>query len=252
MLGLVMNTAGQNLTVSHKLAGGLRINGRAPSETRAESQASSVDKPENSQGPEAKEAAAKEISARFADTLLGRLMNDKDNQKSPEEAKALLDSILNTAREIKEQFGQPAANQVMAEILTNTERRVSAENIANAVGGVLRNISGQNKLVLYKSDISEEEYAQVQETEKKLKDFLKFLNAKEEASPGPDGEPAPKGLTAALNGYFGLPGLAVKEEDQKFFDDDFAWLSEAQIVGKEPEKHGLFHHIRGRVRPGKP
>ena len=78
MLGLVMNKAGQDLAISQKLAGGLRINGQAPSELEAESQATAVGKPENSQGPEAVETEAKEISARFADTLWGVLMNGAD------------------------------------------------------------------------------------------------------------------------------------------------------------------------------
>jgi len=236
----IRDKADQNSTSWRKLAGGLRINGQTASEAQAANQAPAVDKPEDSQGPEAKEAAAKEISARFADTFLGRLLNDKDNPKSLEEAQALLDSILDTVEEIKEQFGQPAANEVMAEILTNTERRLSAENIAKAIGGVLQNISYFNKLTIQKGGLSEEEYAQTQETEKKLKDMVKFLNAKEEDSSGPDGS-APKGLTAALNGYFGLPGLEIKEEDQKFFDDDFAWLSEAQIREKNQSSSSHDH-----------
>jgi hypothetical protein len=71
MPGLAMNTAGQGLTVAQKLAGGLRINGRALSETRAVGQASAVGKPENSQGLKIREIGKREADNSVRDIVPG-------------------------------------------------------------------------------------------------------------------------------------------------------------------------------------
>jgi hypothetical protein len=190
-----------------------------------------------SPAPNSEEAVAqkKNVAENFASTLLSRLttlQNQGDDiKKSPEEAQGLVDSITEAIEEIKKQFGQGAANEAMAAILSNTEDKLSGDRVASAISGVLQGIAGLNNATLKDQSVTAEKYEAAKETEQKLKDFVEYLNQGTVES----GDKKTSGLSGALNDYFGNPELP--EEDQKRFTANFAWMTGAEIAAQEAEKN---------------
>ncbi|MDR1085152.1 MAG: hypothetical protein LBP22_09935 [Deltaproteobacteria bacterium] len=68
----------------------------------------------------------KKSTANFETAITERLANDRDHQKSQEEAEELVESVLGVIDQIKSDFGQEMATDAMAKILTDTEQRINA------------------------------------------------------------------------------------------------------------------------------
>ncbi|UQZ91384.1 hypothetical protein C4J81_18980 (plasmid) [Deltaproteobacteria bacterium Smac51] len=220
------------------LAGKLKIGGVAAGEAQGAADAQgtglSVKKTEAAasksvtQSQQASEAANKNVAQNFESTLMRRLTKARNeaeaDEKTPEELEAMMGSIMDTVKEVKKEFGNETANQLMAEILTGTEKGVSGDRIAGAVSTVLKGIKNSNNAVINKSDVTADELAKAEELNKKLESFVGFLNKGDADEEGGS-------LNSALNSYFGFSKMA--EDDQKNFGDDFAWLSANQIRANE-------------------
>lgn len=69
-----------------------------------------------------KAAGLQQVVKNFSETLISRLEKDQlqaDNKerKSPEEIQTLVENVNSAIEEVKAEFGQAAANQVMANIM---------------------------------------------------------------------------------------------------------------------------------------
>ena len=235
--GVADQEAGAQAAKNGKLlASGLRIRGQAQSGEAAS--ISNLTITNSGAGPSsATDTAAKKQNAgqNFAATLLSRLDSsqlkaDSDDKKTLVESQALVDGLMAVIDEIQDKFGQNAANQAMAEILTNTESGLNANRIANAISGVLQGLANNVAGTMNNSEVTAEEYEEALKTEEKLKEFRNFLNQESINAGGKELQ----GLSAALNSYFGNPSLA--EDEQKQFGDDFSWMSANEIAEKQANK----------------
>ncbi len=159
------------------------------------------------------------VSDRFTETLLSRLANIQDEtgaKKTPEDSQKLVNSITATIEEIRKKFGQEAANRAMADILTGTEKNMTADAIAGAVSGVLKGLSEASEETIKDPSATKEQYEAALKTKEQLQEFVKKLN---EANSNEDGS-GNSGLNGALSSYFGLSA-----ESQKNFTDDYSWAS---------------------------
>ncbi len=166
------------------------------------------------------------IPDKFAETLLLRLNTVQDEaggKKTPESSQKLVDSITAVIEEIKNEFGQEAANRAMADIVTGTEKNVSAEAIAGAIGGALKSLADANEKTINDPSVSKEQYEAAVTTKERLQEFVARLNGGAANGDGSNGF----GLNEALNGYFGLAA-----ESQKNFTADFSWASPGEEASR--------------------
>ena len=174
----------------------------------------------------AAEEGGKSASQNFREAFLSRL-EEAQTEKNAEENQALTESVMAVIAEIRDKFGDEAANQAMAEVLTATSDGVTGERIAEAIGGVLKGLSTLNQETLQNSEATPEELAEAEETGRKLQEFLEYLNQDSVES---DGQSVP-GFSQALNDYFGLAGGSP--DSQKVFGEDFNWRSAQELSDQQ-------------------
>jgi hypothetical protein len=135
-----------------------------------------------------------------------------------------VESITAAIEEIKKEFGQTAANKAMADIITGTEKAVTAEAIAGAINGVLKSLAEANEETINDPLVTREEYEAALKMKEQLQSFVTKLN---DGSANEDGS-AGSGLNEALNGYFDLP-----PDSHKYFTEDYAWVSPSEKAADE-------------------
>ena len=199
--------------------GNLQIRGREEASAQAAATDSSQVQTATS-AVAAAEEGGKSASQNFRETFLSRL-EEAQTEKSAEETLALTESVMAVIAEIRDKFGDEAANQAMAEVLTATSDGVTGERIAEAIGGVLKGLSALNQEAPQNSE------ATAEETGLKLQAFLEYLN---QDSVEVDGRSLP-GLSKALNDYFGLAGGSA--DSQKVFGEDFNWRSAQELSDQQ-------------------
>ncbi|UQZ91079.1 hypothetical protein C4J81_18380 [Deltaproteobacteria bacterium Smac51] len=156
----------------------------------------------------AEENTKSSIYDRFSNEMLSRCQKslDKSSQENPLAANMLAESLVQTANEVKNQFGQEKANEFMSSVISVTDGGVNENSLTAAVGGFFQNLS--------------QEVKGTQEGVNKMAAMKEFLNkgldqifqddeiVNEDFSSG-----AAVGLSYALNRYFDKPA-AVDEENQ--------------------------------------
>ena len=220
------NNTATGLGATNRLASGLRIAGAPVGEQPMQEATSATANATN----EKYSNAAKNFSTELFSRLKQAQNNNPNSLKNAKDAQDLVDSITTSIDEIKTQFGQEAANQAMAEILTSTESGVSSSRIAGAISEVLRGISAANQAVLNSDHLTGERYEEAKKIDQQLTDFVEYLNSKENYD---QVDERPLGLSLALNDYFGDANL--QEKDQKIFDANFEWLTVKEIEAKKAE-----------------
>ena len=88
----------------------------------------------------------KSVSENFKSALVSRLerfqQSGQSGSKSPEEARALADSLASAAAEVKDVYGQKAANKFMADILKNVdEKGLTADSLTTSISGALKDVA---------------------------------------------------------------------------------------------------------------
>ena len=147
-----------------------------------------------------------DIFSNFAANMLARL-ETRGSASDSIDAQGLVDSIMNSLEEIRQEFGDVAAYGAMAGVLEKTANYVSADGIAAGFEGALQNMNNQT------ADSGE-----------KIERLLARINVSGEAQAG---EPA--GLSQALNNFFGLEAGTGRA---KTFTAELLWSADDQAQEK--------------------
>jgi hypothetical protein len=178
----------------------------------------------------------KKITTNFETALTKRLVDDREHQKSQEEVKYLVESVMCVIGQITSDFGQETATEAMAKILTSTEQRINANTIATAVGTVFKAREFLVNKILsrktneadipeitktYGSDLEPEEFMRkVEKDAENLEKMVEFLNKANETTDIVGQQIS--SLSSALNTYYG--DVIISDEDFYCFSNKFDWL----------------------------